>query len=207
MNIIEKIEKIENILNNVKTDFEIYEDNSGGLYFCILDGNGCIAIFENFEYGKAGILVDALTELAANPTAYKSWDGDLIARLNDEYDIAIGDVYTAQDVYENGLGEFIAYNHGIFSAFMGTAGRKAFGLAQIVDNISIDQIKAWLEAGIIRYKADSFTVVFPDGAMIGGVAAHSTDALANTILRCLYREDFSTDLDMLNHIYEKENEK
>ena len=62
--------------------YEVYENNGGAVMLAILDDD-CkpAAIFENWEYGQRGILADALQELAADPTAWRAWDGDLVERI------------------------------------------------------------------------------------------------------------------------------
>lgn len=102
--------------------YEVFEDNAGGLYLCILEDSKCIRIFENFEYGECGILARALNELSKNPLAYEGWDGDLVARLLGE-----GQEVSAQSLYENGLGDLIANSQSFVSPVMGAAGRRAMG--------------------------------------------------------------------------------
>lgn len=109
----------EMVANHRLPTFEVYEDNDGGLYLCILDGGmNCLRIFENWEYGDIGNLKEALEELAQDKTAYELWDGDLCDRTG----------CTASYLYEDGLGALIADNDGAYIDSMGIAGRKAFGL-------------------------------------------------------------------------------
>lgn len=103
--------------------YEVYEDNAGGLYLCIMGNDGqCERIFENFEYGQAGILCDAISQLEADATAYEEWDGDLVKRIQDD-----GLNVTAQSLYDNGLGDLIAES-GYISSNMGLAGRRALNI-------------------------------------------------------------------------------
>ena len=66
--------------------YEVYENNGGAVMLAILDDD-CkpAAIFENWEYGQRGILADALQELAADPTAWRAWDSDLVERIASEW--------------------------------------------------------------------------------------------------------------------------
>ena len=93
--------------------YEVFEDNAGGLYLCILEDSKCIRIFENFEYGECGILARALNELSKNPLAYEDWNGDLVARLLGE-----GQEVSTQSLYDS---------QGFVSPVMGAAGRRAMG--------------------------------------------------------------------------------
>ena len=66
--------------------YEVYENNGGAVMLAILnDDLSPVAIFENWEYGLRGILADALQELAADPTAWRAWDGDLVERIASEW--------------------------------------------------------------------------------------------------------------------------
>lgn len=107
--------------------YEIYENNGGGLYLCIMGENGdCKRIFENFEYcSDPGILCDAIHQLEADPSAYEAWDGDLVARLMDD-----GYNVTAQSIYDDGgLGDMIASSTGYRSEYIGLAGRRALNIS------------------------------------------------------------------------------
>ena len=63
--------------------FEIYEDNAGGLYFCVIgEDDTCVRIIENWEYDqKGGNLREAVSEFMADPDVYKCWDGDITDRI------------------------------------------------------------------------------------------------------------------------------
>ena len=62
--------------------YEIYENNGGALTLVVLDGDTAVALFENWEYHDTpGALVNALAELAADPTAWRCWDGDMAERI------------------------------------------------------------------------------------------------------------------------------
>lgn len=66
--------------------YEIYENNGGALTLVVLDGDTAVALFENWEYHDTpGALVNALAELAADPTAWRGWDGDMAERIASEW--------------------------------------------------------------------------------------------------------------------------
>lgn len=66
--------------------YEVYENNGGALTLAVLDGDTPIALFENWEYDDTpGALVNALVELAADPTAWRCWDGDMVERIASEW--------------------------------------------------------------------------------------------------------------------------
>lgn len=102
--------------------YEVYENNGGGLYLCIIsEGGECLKIFENWEYGPNGILADAIQEFEADNTVYKTWNGDFVKRLEE----VVGIELIAHSLYEQGLGELIADSNGYRNSTMGFAGRKA----------------------------------------------------------------------------------
>lgn len=114
----------------VANNYEVYEDNGGGLYLCILGTDGqCKRIFEGWEYGPAGILADALAELQEDPTIYDAWDGDLVDRWTDD-----GIDTSAQRLYDDGLGDLIADSTGYISPYMGYAGAKALNVDRSDDD-------------------------------------------------------------------------
>lgn len=63
--------------------FEVYENDAGALTLAVLtDAGDPVALFENWEYDDTpGALVNALAELAADPTAWEGWDGDMVERI------------------------------------------------------------------------------------------------------------------------------
>lgn len=66
--------------------YEIYENNGGALTLVVLDGDTPVALFENWEYHDTpGALVNAMAELAADPTAWRGWDGDMAERIASEW--------------------------------------------------------------------------------------------------------------------------
>lgn len=67
--------------------FEVYENNAGALTLAVLnDDDTPAALFEGWEYDDTpGALVNALAELAADPTAWEGWDGDMVERIASEW--------------------------------------------------------------------------------------------------------------------------
>ena len=109
--------------------YEIFEDNAGGLYFCVIDEDDtCVRIIENWEYdSKGGNLWEAVTELMADPDIWRSWDGDITDRIEQTTE------YIYRELSEGEGMELIADGDtdGIVMAYpdrMGAAGLLAFGL-------------------------------------------------------------------------------
>lgn len=67
--------------------FEVYENNAGALTLAILnDDDTPAALFEGWEYDDTpGALANALAELAADPTAWRCWEGDMAERIASEW--------------------------------------------------------------------------------------------------------------------------
>lgn len=118
--------------------YEIFEDNAGGLYFCVLDRNDtCTRIFENWEYdSRGGNLREAVKEFMDDPDAFVRYcEGDITDRLyeyrNGEYvedfvdrlylEIAEGSEFIADGDTDTGE-QWMDPNR------MGAAGLLAFGL-------------------------------------------------------------------------------
>lgn len=99
---------------------EIYEDNAGGLYLCVLEQDGkCKRIFGNWEYCGAGILKEALEELAQDEFAFNCWDGDLSLELDKD----------VEELYDeiSSLNELI-YDGDFYYDRMGAAAKIAFAI-------------------------------------------------------------------------------
>ena len=113
--------------------YEVYEDNAGGLYLAVLTAGVPTYVYENWEYQNPGSLRDAISELAVDKLAYRSWDGNCVERINEE---RRSDPVTAQSLYDDGLGAIVAEitesggTH--YSKRMGTAARLALGIPQEV---------------------------------------------------------------------------
>jgi hypothetical protein len=115
--------------------YEVYENNGGAVMLAILDDD-CkpVAIFENWEYGQRGILADALQELAADPTAWRAWDGDLVERIASEWPYSgEAEPPTLTELYDeiSGSNACIIDSDGdmIPAQRMGAAALKALGLS------------------------------------------------------------------------------
>ena len=67
--------------------FEVYENNGGALTLAVLnDDDTPAALFEGWEYDDTpGARVNALAELATDPTAWRCWDGDMVERIASEW--------------------------------------------------------------------------------------------------------------------------
>lgn len=110
-----------------KAKYEIYADNAGSVYMCILDGNGeCVRIFEGFEQGRPGLLRDAIKDLDDDAKAYELWDGDLVERLHAE-----GVETTAEDLYNEGLGDLIATDAGQRGEITSSGALYALGIGAV----------------------------------------------------------------------------
>lgn len=118
-------------MNNTTTKFEVYEDNAGGLFMVILDGEcNPIRIFEGWQYCD-GSLADALEQLKDDPTAYECWESDLMERLADEHETLGLPEITINEMYAELDGEaisLVADSDGIYPERMGTAASLAFGI-------------------------------------------------------------------------------
>lgn len=119
--------------------FEVYESNGGTLSLCILgetvgDYDQCYKIFVDWENGPKGILLDAISQLQADPTAYEDWEGEI-------HDRVVGLEETTQEIYDNGLGDLIAYSNDdadtgwlVAVGRLGAAGRKALDIPELVES-------------------------------------------------------------------------
>ena len=131
--------------------FEVYENdyNYSEILLFLFDGEKVEKVFEAWECGMKGGLLEAIGELAKNPDAWKSWTGDLMEVLTgryvvDEYNAETGEIirghnepYTIEDVYKANKQDEKYTNliaEGRFGEFticlekMGEAGRFVFGL-------------------------------------------------------------------------------
>lgn len=128
-------------LYDLETDsehtFEVYEDNGGGLYLVVLTAGIPTYVFENWEYQNPGSLRDAISELAADKLAYRSWDGNCVDRINESRrNDPASDLVTAQSLYDDGLGALVAKitesGGTYYPDRMGTAARLALEIPQEV---------------------------------------------------------------------------
>ena len=74
--------------------FEAYENGGGGILLYLFDGEEVKKVFEGWECGEKGSLLDALNQLAKDPDAWKDWDGDLVERLAGRYVVDEVDEWT-----------------------------------------------------------------------------------------------------------------
>ena len=65
--------------------FEVYENNGGGILLYLFDDDGAKKVFEGWECGEKGGLLNAINQLVEDSDAWESWDGDLIERLGGRY--------------------------------------------------------------------------------------------------------------------------
>ncbi len=117
--------------------FEVYEDNAGGLYLAVLTAGVPTYVYENWEYQNPDSLRDAISELAADKLAYRSWDGNCVERINESSrNDPVSDLVTAQSLYNDGLGTLVAEitesGGTYYPDRMGTAARLALGIPQEV---------------------------------------------------------------------------
>lgn len=64
-----------------ETNFEVFEDNAGGLQLVVRFGSRPLAIFDGFGQEP---LSPAISDLKDDPTSWKTWDGNIVNRLNDD---------------------------------------------------------------------------------------------------------------------------
>lgn len=115
--------------------YEVYENNGGGVTLAILNDD-CepVALFENWEYGDRGNLADALRELAADTTAWRCWEGDMVERIASEWPYSgESEPPTLAELYDeiSGNDDCIIDSDGemIPVQRMGAAALKALGLS------------------------------------------------------------------------------
>lgn len=65
--------------------FEVYENGGGGILLYLFEGEEVKKVFEGWECGEKGGLLNAINQLVEDPDAWESWDGDLIERLGGRY--------------------------------------------------------------------------------------------------------------------------
>ena len=126
--------------------FEAYENGGGGILLYLFDGEDVKKVFEGWECGEKGGLLNAINQLAEDPDAWKCWDGDLVERLGgryvvDDYDECSGAViaehfepYAVVELYQADIGSSDLIAAGRFGAFtcylerMGASGYFVFGI-------------------------------------------------------------------------------
>ena len=126
--------------------FEVYENGGGGILLYLFDGEEVKKVFEGWECGEKGGLLNAINQLVEDPDAWESWDEDLVERLEgryvvDDYDECSGAViaehfepYAVVELYQADIGSSDLIAAGRFGAFtcylerMGAAGHFVFGI-------------------------------------------------------------------------------
>ena len=126
--------------------FEAYENGGGGILLYLFDGEEVKKVFEGWECGEKGGLLNAINQLVEDPDAWESWDGDLVERLEgryvvDEVDEWTGAViadhfepYAVEELYQADVGNSDLIAAGRFGAFtcylerMGASGYFVFGI-------------------------------------------------------------------------------
>ena len=126
--------------------FEVYENGGGGILLYLFDGEEAKKVFEGWECGEKGGLLNAINQLAEDPDAWESWDGDLVERLEgryvvDEVDEWTGEVisehfepYTVEELYQEDVDNSDLIAEGEFAEFtvymrnMGASGHFVFGI-------------------------------------------------------------------------------
>lgn len=120
-------EEFANQLQNRQFIFELYEDNAGGLYLCILNQDYEFrCAFDEWQYDKDGTLKNALKSLTEDQMAYNAWGNDM---LDDRHALTPLTADDLQRMYKNGdFGVLIADNNGVYLGDMGYAGRQALDI-------------------------------------------------------------------------------
>ena len=83
--------------------FEAYENGGGGILLYLFDDEEVKKVFEGWECGEKGGLLNAINQLVEDPDAWESWDGDLVERL--------GGRYMIDEIDESGN---IIADHGVY---------------------------------------------------------------------------------------------
>ena len=126
--------------------FEVYENGGGGILLYLFDGEEVKKVFEGWECGEKGGLLNAINQLVEDPDAWESWDGDLVERLEgryvvDEVDEWTGAVisehfepYTVEELNQEDVDNSDLIAEGEFAEFtvymrnMGASGHFVFGI-------------------------------------------------------------------------------
>lgn len=113
----------------METKYEVYEDNAGGLYLCIMSEEGkCIRIYDGWEYGYPGNLLKAIRKLQEYQEGYEDWGPDMSEKIEEGAN-ALGLQPESREVIYGKLGTLIAYaqydGNLWLNEHMGIAGRKS----------------------------------------------------------------------------------
>ena len=125
--------------------FEVYENGGGGILLYLFDDEEVKKVFEGWECGEKGGLLNAINQLVEDPDAWESWDGDLIERLGGRYMIdeidESGNIiadhfqpFTAEELHREDVDNSDLIAEGEFAEFtvymrnMGASGHFVFGI-------------------------------------------------------------------------------
>ena len=122
--------------------FEAYENGGGGILLYLFDDEEVKKVFEGWECGEKGGLLNAINQLVEDPDAWESWDGDLIERLGGRYMIdESGNIiadhfqpFTAEELHREDVDNSDLIAEGEFAEFtvymrnMGASGHFVFGI-------------------------------------------------------------------------------
>ena len=125
--------------------FEVYENNGGGILLYLFEGEEVKKVFEGWECGEKGGLLNAINQLVEDPDAWESWDGDLVERLGGRYVIdeidESGNIiadhfqpFTAEELHREDVDNSDLIAEGEFAEFtvymrnMGASGHFVFGI-------------------------------------------------------------------------------
>ena len=125
--------------------FEVYENGGGGILLYLFDGEEVKKVFEGWECGEKGGLLNAINQLVEDPDAWESWDGDLIERLGGRYMIdeidESGNIiadhfqpFTVEELHQEDVDNSDLIAEGEFAEFtvymrnMGASGHFVFGI-------------------------------------------------------------------------------
>lgn len=130
--------------------FKVYENSGGAIILYLFEGEKVKKVFEGWECGRKSCLLNAINQLAEDFDAWKSWDGDLLDRVDgryviDDIDEETGIVsdhfepYTVEDFYDEdkissdliASGQFDVFT--IYIGNMGASGYYVFGIDDLVD--------------------------------------------------------------------------
>ena len=125
--------------------FEAYENGGGGILLYLFDDEEVKKVFEGWECGEKGGLLNAINQLVEDPDAWESWDGDLVERLGGRYMIdeidESGNIiadhfqpFTAEELHREDVDNSDLIAEGEFAEFtvymrnMGASGHFVFGI-------------------------------------------------------------------------------
>ena len=125
--------------------FEVYENGGGGILLYFFEGEEVKKVFEGWECGEKGGLLDALNQLVEDSDAWERWDGDLVERLGGRYMIdeidESGNIiadhfqpFTVEELHREDVDNSDLIAEGEFAEFtvymrnMGASGHFVFGI-------------------------------------------------------------------------------